>query len=69
VRTVTFDSVPWVITLKKNDHYFPMVEWIKDPSDACGWKRITYEGGKAAEERGETTTGLELGAMDTAEDD
>jgi pro-apoptotic serine protease NMA111 len=32
--------------MKKNEHYFPTTEWIKDPSEPCGWARRTYEGGK-----------------------
>lgn len=56
LKAVTFDCVPWVITMKKNDHYFPTVEWIKDSTEACGWRRITYEG--AAVVDGETTDGV-----------
>jgi hypothetical protein len=33
--------------MKKNDHYFPTVDWIKDPNEPIGWKRITYDSGKA----------------------
>ncbi|KAI9736638.1 MAG: hypothetical protein M1834_000842 [Cirrosporium novae-zelandiae] len=29
VKVVTFDNVPWVITMKKNEHYFPTVEYFK----------------------------------------
>lgn len=43
---MTFDNVNWVVTMKKNDHYFPTMEWIKDPSESCGWRRVTYEDGK-----------------------
>lgn len=32
--------------MKKNEHYFPTMEWIKDPAEPCGWRRNTYEGGK-----------------------
>src|SRR5688572_29177414 len=32
--------------MKKNDHYFPTVDWIKDPNEPIGWKRITYDSGK-----------------------
>jgi hypothetical protein len=53
---MTFDNVPWVITMKKNDHYFPTMEWIKDPSEESGWKRVTYEQGKPVE--GEGTEGV-----------
>ncbi len=37
--------MPWVVTMKKNEHYFPTVEWIKDSNEPCGWRRVTYEGG------------------------
>ncbi|KAI0199237.1 Pro-apoptotic serine protease NMA111 [Astrocystis sublimbata] len=57
IRAMTFDNVPWVVTMKKNEHYFPTMEWIKDGSEPCGWKRITYESnGKAVE--GEPTDGM-----------
>ncbi|KAK5660499.1 hypothetical protein OQA88_13047 [Cercophora sp. LCS_1] len=52
LRAVTFDSVPWVVTMKKNEHYFPTMEWIKDPKEECGWRRVTYEGGKAIQGEG-----------------
>lgn len=42
--------------MKKNEHYFPTMELIKDPSDPCGWRRVTYEGGKISNE--DATDGL-----------
>ncbi|KAL1843332.1 hypothetical protein VTJ49DRAFT_2149 [Mycothermus thermophilus] len=45
LRAMTFDSVPWVVTMKKNEHYFPTMELIKDATEPCGWRRVTYEGG------------------------
>ena len=45
LKVVTFDNVPWVATMKKNEHYFPTMEFVKDPSEACGWKRLSYENG------------------------
>ncbi|KAI2464537.1 Pro-apoptotic serine protease NMA111 [Annulohypoxylon bovei var. microspora] len=56
LKAMTFDNQPWVITMKKNEHYFPTVEWIKDGSEPCGWRRITYESGKPVE--GEPTDGI-----------
>lgn len=53
---MTFDNVPWVITMKKNDHYFPTMDWTKDPSEKSGWKRTTYEHGKTVD--GEGTEGV-----------
>jgi hypothetical protein len=49
---MSFDSVPWVVTMKKNDHYFPTMELIKDPKEECGWRRVTYEGGKVIQGEG-----------------
>ncbi|KAK3307619.1 trypsin-like cysteine/serine peptidase domain-containing protein [Chaetomium strumarium] len=68
LRAMTFDSMPWVVTMKKNEHYFPTMELIKDPSEECGWRRVTYEGGKVIE--GEGPDGVvgppaETGDMDT----
>ncbi|UKZ60382.1 uncharacterized protein TrAtP1_001663 [Trichoderma atroviride] len=56
IKAVTFDSVPWVITMKKNDHYFPTMEWIKDGNEPCGWRRVTYEGNQVFQ--GEATDGI-----------
>ncbi|KAK2749403.1 hypothetical protein FQN57_006335 [Myotisia sp. PD_48] len=47
LRAVTFDNVPWVVTMKKNDHYFPMSEYVKDPSTDLGWKTINYNPDRA----------------------
>ncbi|KAH7030809.1 trypsin-like cysteine/serine peptidase domain-containing protein [Microdochium trichocladiopsis] len=66
LRAVTFDNVPWVITMKKNEHYFPTTEWVKDPSDPCGWRRTTYEDDGSVV-HGEPTEGVNPGAM-VAED-
>lgn len=38
LRVCTFDNVPWVATMKKDEHYFPTVEYTKDASEANGWK-------------------------------
>lgn len=54
LKVMTFDNVPWVATMKKNDHYFPMMEFVRDVDEgsptAIGggvmgkqWRRITYE--------------------------
>lgn len=39
LRCVTFDNVPWVVTMKKNDHYFPMSEYARREN---GWKVISH---------------------------
>lgn len=48
---MTFDNIPFVITLKKNEHYFPTMEFIKDPQEECGWSIKTYEKGKIVKGR------------------
>ncbi|KAI8953668.1 Pro-apoptotic serine protease NMA111 [Xylaria longipes] len=58
IRAMTFDNVPWVVTMKKNEHYFPTMEWIKDGSEPCGWKRITYESQSGRAIEGEPTDGM-----------
>ncbi len=47
LRVCTFDNVPWVATMKKNEHYFPTVEYVKDSSQPNGWKVRSWgeEGG------------------------
>lgn len=42
--------------MKKNEHYFPTTELIKDSNEACGWRRVTYEGKKVIP--GEATDGV-----------
>lgn len=65
---MTFDNVPWVITMKKNEHYYPTVEWTKDGSEPCGWKRVAYEdNGKP--HAGEPHEGIITSAEDTGDMD
>jgi len=67
MRAMTFDSVPWVVTMKKNEHYFPTMEWIKDPEEECGWRRVTYEGGQVIQ--GEGPDGVNAAGEDSTEMD
>ncbi|KAF2765287.1 Peptidase, trypsin-like protein [Teratosphaeria nubilosa] len=73
LKIMTFDNVPWVATMKKNEHYFPTVEFSKDPSVREGWKRRTYEDGRVKRGEGElmpegggevTVDGVEEGDME-----
>ncbi|KAF2835044.1 Pro-apoptotic serine protease NMA111 [Patellaria atrata CBS 101060] len=43
MKVMTFDNVPWVASMKKNEHYFPTLEYVKDPSEELGWKQIVHE--------------------------
>jgi hypothetical protein len=42
MMVISFDNVRWVATMKKNEHYFPTIEYLKDPEETLGWKRITH---------------------------
>lgn len=46
LKCMTFDNVPWICTMKKNEHYFPTTEWVKDAREECGWRRVTHEHGR-----------------------
>ena len=47
LRVRTFDNVPWVATMKKDEHYFPTMEFVKDAAEPNGWKVNNFgeEGG------------------------
>lgn len=47
-----------MITMKKNDHYFPTMEWIKDGSKPSGWRRVTYDGEEVIQ--GEAVDGVPI---------
>ena len=50
LRVMTFDNVPWVATMKKNEHYFPTVEYRKDASEPNGWKVKIWAEDKGVED-------------------
>ncbi len=53
--------------MKKNEHYFPTVEWIKDPAEQCGWRRVAYEHGQAV--KGEPSEGVNSTIEDSYAED
>lgn len=65
---MTFDSVPWVVTMKKNEHYFPTMEVVKDSAEECGWRRVTYKGGGKVIQ-GEGIDGVDAPAGESTEMD
>ncbi|CAG9955983.1 unnamed protein product, partial [Clonostachys rosea f. rosea IK726] len=48
IRAVSWHDVPSVITMKKNELYYPTWEWLKDPAAPGGWMRKTYEKDKVS---------------------
>lgn len=69
LRAMTFDDVPLTITMKQSQHYFPTSELIKDSSEACGWRVITYEKDKAVPGEGEGMTILPIDAQEADVDE
>lgn len=46
LKVITFDNVPWVATMKKCEHYFPTMEFIKDEQgdkSLAGWRKVVLE--------------------------
>jgi hypothetical protein len=52
LKVITFDNVPWVATMKKNEHYFPTIEFRKDKEEVLGWKKIVHEYNEGGEKEG-----------------
>jgi len=50
---VSFEEIPFVVTIKKVERYFPTVEWKRDPAAPEGWRQVTYEGDKVIEGEGQ----------------
>lgn len=42
VKGVSTQDIKFVKTLKLDQHYFPLVEYIRDGSEATGWKLIRH---------------------------
>jgi S1-C subfamily serine protease len=49
LRVVTFDNVPWVATMKKCEHYFPTMEFIKS-KETGEWERRRVGGDEKGRE-------------------
>ena len=43
IKIMSWDNIPWVATMKKNEHYFPTLEYVKDPATQLGWRKILHE--------------------------
>ncbi len=61
LRALTFDNQPWVITMKKNEHYFPTMEYVKDTSEPLGWKKVIHECDETGAREETAPEGMETG--------
>jgi len=50
--------------MKKNEHYFPSMEWVK-VAEECGWRRVIYKGGQVIEDKGPDGVMASGGSCDT----
>lgn len=71
---MTFDNVPWVATMKKNEHYFPTIEYVKDSTEPLGWRKTIHEcdEGGARDEAAPEDADMEVapeGALDAGKTD
>ena len=41
VKTISFDLVPTMLSIKLNERYWASVEFVKDSSVECGWTSIS----------------------------
>ncbi|KAG1104067.1 hypothetical protein G6F42_017138 [Rhizopus arrhizus] len=39
VRCLSFDNVPIMLSVKMVNHYFPLVDMVKDSNAECGWSK------------------------------
>ncbi|KAF8458516.1 trypsin-like cysteine/serine peptidase domain-containing protein [Kalaharituber pfeilii] len=46
LRIITFDNIPYILTMKKNEHYFPTIEYVREKDKPGEWRVRAYEGGK-----------------------
>lgn len=58
IKMTDFSGTPSVVTIKKDERYFPTAEWVRDEAQTEGWKRITYENGEV--KQGEGLYGISL---------
>ncbi|KAF4445607.1 hypothetical protein F53441_10671 [Fusarium austroafricanum] len=52
IKMTDYSGTPSVVTIKKDERYFPTAEWVRDDSHPEGWKRITYENGEIIQGEG-----------------
>ncbi|RUS28660.1 PDZ-like domain-containing protein, partial [Jimgerdemannia flammicorona] len=39
VKTISFDNIPMVLSVKNNLHYWPTIDMVKDSTAECGWRK------------------------------
>ncbi|KAF2671007.1 trypsin-like serine protease [Microthyrium microscopicum] len=64
LKVMTFDNVPWVATMKKCEHYFPTIEFVKDSAERTGWRKVVHEAEKGGSDGLMTEGGISESAVD-----
>lgn len=52
IKMMNYTGTPSVVTIKKDERYWPTVEWLRDETHVEGWKRVTYENGEVIQGEG-----------------
>lgn len=52
IKMMNYTGTPSVVTIKKDERYWPTVEWLRDETHIEGWKRVTYENGEVIQGEG-----------------
>jgi pro-apoptotic serine protease NMA111 len=52
IHGISYEQIPFVVTIKKMERYFPTSEWKRDPEAPQGWRQWTHEGGEVIEGEG-----------------
>ncbi|KAF5689883.1 serine protease [Fusarium denticulatum] len=52
IKMMNYTGTPSVVTIKKDERYWPTVEWLRDDTHVEGWKRVTYENGEVIQGEG-----------------
>jgi pro-apoptotic serine protease NMA111 len=52
IKMMSYTGTPSVVTIKKDERYWPTVEWLRDETHVEGWKRVTYENGEVIQGEG-----------------
>ncbi|KAI1042049.1 hypothetical protein LB505_007229 [Fusarium chuoi] len=52
IKMMNYTGTPSVVTIKKDERYWPTVEWLRDETHVEGWNRVTYENGEVIQGEG-----------------
>ncbi|KAG0260597.1 hypothetical protein DFQ27_003445 [Actinomortierella ambigua] len=72
VKTMSFDQIPMVLSIKINKHYWPTADMVRDDNEECGWRKVndaTDDGPENDESKERKTSLSDSSAMTSAAND